>query len=148
MLVSDADGDATWREMARSVVYVPGGSTVLANSATAVMQNNLVGLSVDPSHTLDTDGLTVPTGRYLVACDVVWNAIGSTVRACGVHDGVRSRIVEGSIAATDPYQQFIFYVDVEGPSAKLGFAFAVSSTTASIRTIAAGTNTRMTVIRM
>jgi hypothetical protein len=148
-LYSDASGNATWREAPMSTVYVPGGTQLIATSGTPAVQTGLTALTVDPLHTLDTDGLNIPTGRYLIAVDVVWgSAQSSTTRSAGIYDGTRHRLLDGIIAYQSLAMTQTFLVDVTAASQKIGMSFLVDSSSTAPRTIAAGNVTRMTVTRL
>ncbi|MFC7450564.1 hypothetical protein [Rhodococcus daqingensis] len=158
VLTSDGAGNATWQGGsvgAYSEAYVPGGTMLNAGNTSGAglfaIQSNLVNTVTDPAHTFAADGFTVPTGSYLVVCEVLWNSNETPNRGPGVFDQARYRIREGIKAAASgqpPFQSEVHFVRITAAAQKLGFGFFVDSTANGYRTIAAGNNTRYMITRI
>lgn len=150
VLTSDADGNATWQRQASaySEAYVTGSTTVTASNGAAV-QNSLNAVVTDPAHTFATDGITVPTGSYLVTVEARWATAESAKRSPGVYDGTRHRVL-GTYAdtASTLFQSLVFMIDVIGATAKLGFSFFVDTSSGGTRLLASGTDTRIKIRRI
>lgn len=132
-----------------SEFYVNGGTVVTSSNAMAVQTAALSLASAHASHSWDGTGITVPPGQYVVVCEANWNATNSAVRTIGVYDGTFYRIHDGELASssTSQLQSFTYRISAT-VATKLQLVFYVASTTGSTRTLASGSATRMTILRL
>jgi hypothetical protein len=135
-----------------SWLYITGSTVLSASNNHAAQSSALNSGLTDPAHTFSsTTGFTVGAGLYLVWLEVWWNATSTTGRIPGVYDGtsyyLQSNPTEQQIdwASTTESQTFLVQV---ASSAAIRPAFSIATTTASIRTIASGNNTKMSIRKL
>lgn len=135
-----------------SWLYITGSTVISASNNHAAQSTALNNGLTDPAHTFSsTTGFTVGTGLWLVWLEIWWNATSTTGRIPGVYDGTRyyfqSNPTEQRIDWASTTQSQSFLVQTSGSTA-IRPAFSTATTTSSIRTLASGNNSKMSIRKL
>ena len=138
-----------------SWLYVTGSTVLTASGGFSTQATALNSGLTDPAHSFSsTAGFTVPAGRYIVGCQVLWNSNLTSSRWIYVHDSTNTvkymhayedQVYMNSVSGV--VQSFNIGLNLSG-STVLVPGFYVPSSTAADRTIASGDRTRMIVYRL
>lgn len=134
---------------AYSWLYITGSTVITASNNMAAQSTALNNGLTDPAHTFSgTTGFTVPAGLYAVTLDIWWNATTTSGRLPCVYDGTyyytTSHVNEIRLNWAGTTQSLTYLIQVDS-SLALRPCFSVATSTSSLRTLASGNNSIMSV---